>query len=178
MPETYFIGDTHFGHKNIIEFEKYYRPFANIEEHNEELIKRWNSVVKPADKVYHLGDFCFGRKNIPIAGRLNGHKYLVMGNHDHYKAEEYLAYFEDLYGVWHYKKCVLSHVPIHPTHIPDRWWINIHGHLHSREVTKLHYGKTDMPDERYFNVSAERINLTPISWDEIYEQRKEYFAND
>lgn len=177
MAETYFIGDTHFSHKNIIEFEKYYRPFTNVDEMNEELIKRWNSVVKPADKVYHLGDFCFGRKNVAIAGRLNGHKRLILGNHDHYPAAEYLQYFEELYGVWNYKKCVLSHVPIHPAHVPDRWWINIHGHLHSREVTKVAYGK-DVPDERYFNVSAERINLTPISWDEIYEQRKDYFDDD
>ena len=96
MSEVYFTADSHFGHRGIITFPatKPYRPFTTIEEHDEALIEKWNSVVQPKDIVFHLGDFCFGKRHIQIAGRLNGNKRLVMGNHDMYASEEYLKYFE------------------------------------------------------------------------------------
>jgi len=53
--KIWFTSDHHFGHKNIIEFSK--RPFANVEEMNAELVKRWNERIAKEDKVYHLGDF-------------------------------------------------------------------------------------------------------------------------
>lgn len=30
MPDTFVIGDTHFGHRKIIQFEPVLRPFATI----------------------------------------------------------------------------------------------------------------------------------------------------
>ena len=56
--KIWFTSDTHFFHNNIIDYCK--RPFVNAEEMNEYIIKQWNSVVKPQDEVYHLGDFAFG----------------------------------------------------------------------------------------------------------------------
>ena len=104
MIETWFTSDHHFGHKNILEYEKEARPFKTIEEMNETLIERWNSVVQPHHLVYHLGDFCFGKKNMDIAARLNGKKKLVMGNHDTYPTADYLRYFDQLYGVIFYNR--------------------------------------------------------------------------
>ena len=53
---------------------------------NEALVNNWNSVVKPEDHVYHLGDFCFGNVEkwnwCLEPGRLNGHIHLILGNHD------------------------------------------------------------------------------------------------
>jgi len=51
-----------FSHTNIVKYCN--RPFANIHEHDETLIANWNSVVKPDDDIYHLGDFAFAAKNI------------------------------------------------------------------------------------------------------------------
>ena len=54
----WFTSDTHFRHANIIKFSG--RPFANVEEMNEELIRRWNEAVPDNGIVFHLGDFCCG----------------------------------------------------------------------------------------------------------------------
>lgn len=155
---TFFIGDTHFGHKNIINFESVrpFRPFTSIEEHDEELVRRWNSVVRKGDTVWHLGDFAFGSKHIAIAGRLNGIKKLVLGNHDHYPSAEYLKYFDKLYGAATIEGAILTHIPVHPDQL-ERFPMNIHGHLHTATVG----------DSRYVNVSAENINLTPISMEDL-----------
>lgn len=159
MSEVYFIGDTHFGHKGIIQFSetKPFRPFETIEEHDAELVKRWNIVVKPKDTVWHLGDAVFGRRNLTILAKLNGYKRFVMGNHDIYGAEEYLKYFATLHGTVEYKGMVLSHAPLHESQL-KRWYLNIHGHLHTKTI--------DNP--KYINVSCEQINLTPIPLEMIF----------
>ena len=63
MTKTFLIADTHFGHNNIINFLKpdgsKLRNFLSIYDHDEYIIDKWNSVVKPEDKVYHLGDVGF-----------------------------------------------------------------------------------------------------------------------
>lgn len=155
---VFFISDTHFGHENILKFEKEFRNFQTIEEHDEKLIENWNSVVKPNDKIYHLGDFCWKRKYIEIAKRLNGRKCLILGNHDVFPAKEYLEYFYDVKGVKAFgRNIVLTHVPVNPQQLEYRWQYNIHGHLHSNVLE----------DKRYINVSCEQINLTPIHFDEL-----------
>lgn len=165
MSETFFIGDTHFGHKGIIAFSgtKEYRPFATIEEHDAELVRRWNGVVGKNDTVYVLGDFCFGKRNLSIANELNGYKKLVMGNHDMYATADYLEYFNKCYGAVEYKGAILTHIPVHPGQF-GRYFMNIHGHLHHDKLA----------DYGYFNCSAEQINLTPIPYDVILNRWAEY----
>ena len=57
-----FWSDTHFNHACLhwpIPLWKT-RGFSSIEEHNEGLIKRWNSVCTDQTTFFHLGDFIFG----------------------------------------------------------------------------------------------------------------------
>jgi calcineurin-like phosphoesterase family protein len=161
MSETWFTSDTHFGHRNILVYESKHRPFATIEEMNEALVERWNSVVNPDDVVYHLGDFCLNKSSIAIASRLHGKKILILGNHDTFRAEDYLQYFDRLFGVIFWKrKIVLSHMPLLPD--GERWSLNVHGHLHSERLP-------DTPENlRYFNVSVEQNHLTPFHADQLF----------
>lgn len=78
----FFTSDTHFGHKNIIRYSD--RPFRDVTHMNEMLVHNWNSVVTPADTVYHLGDVALGPiwESLEYINRLNGRKVLVTGNHD------------------------------------------------------------------------------------------------
>ena len=165
--ETFFISDTHFGHKNIINYSAEWRnrdgkPFRTIEEHDEYLVEQWNKTVTKDDKVYHLGDFCFGKRNIQYAGRLNGKKTLIQGNHDSYKAVNYLEHFDDVRGAQQFDNCILTHVPVHVGQL-DRFIMNIHGHLHHENID----------DWRYFNVSCEQIECTPMPYDCIIDRYAE-----
>lgn len=178
MPEIWFTSDTHYGHKNILEYEPIARPFKTIEEMNEQLISNYNSIVGDGDTVFHVGDFAFGKHNIAIAERLKGKKKLILGNHDSYPSADYLRYFEKLYGVLFWERCILSHVPVHPNGLGARWFLNVHGHLHSKNVRRVYhvdpYGcALDEYDPNYFNVAVEQHNLTPVNADVIRERMKE-----
>ncbi len=179
MANTFFIGDTHFGHKNIIVFSKRLRPFDTIQEHDEEIIKRWNSVVRDHDSVWHLGDVAFGKQSLELVKRLKGQKRLIAGNHDGYSTQKYLdAGFLSVRGAWAVDGFLLTHVPVHPRQLEREGFNkgNIHGHLHSENVTMPIPDPADsmldiqVNDHRYINVSCEQINLTPISLEEVNRQ--------
>jgi len=160
MGNIFFIGDTHFGHANILKFEPEYRPFNSIQEHDEKLVEKWNSVVRANDTVYHLGDVAFPTYAIKHLSRLMGKKFLVLGNHDWKKEKMLMPHFNRMGGVAYIdRKYILSHVPVHPYNF-NRWKANIHGHLHSK----------NLDDPRYINVSVEQIGLTPISIEDINER--------
>lgn len=165
MSEIFFISDTHFGHRGILSFAetKPFRQFDSIEEHDEELVRLWNATVSPGDTIYHLGDFCFGKRNIEIAGRLNGQKRLILGNHDIYGIAEYLKYFKKVEGAKQFEGMILTHIPVHPGQFP-RFFMNVHGHLHTKHILR----EDGSRDSRYFNVSCENTGLRPIPLDEIY----------
>jgi len=161
----FFISDTHFGHANILTFKNSnsgspMRVFKDVEEMDEHMVTQWNSVVRPCDRVYHLGDVVMNRKFLPIVERLNGKKVLIMGNHDIFGSKEYLKYFEDVraYKIFPKERIICSHIPVYSEVFP-RWELNVHGHLHDNNVKEF--------SEKYLNVSVEQINYTPIAFDTI-----------
>ena len=78
---VWFTADQHFGHANIIKHCA--RPFANVVEMDEEIIRRHNDLVHPNDTVWHLGDFAWDFRRVrSILSRLYGHHFLVGGNHE------------------------------------------------------------------------------------------------
>lgn len=76
---TWFTSDIHWGHSAIVGFCK--RPYRDVEEMNEALVRNFNSVVAPGDRVFFLGDIAFVDP-IPWVTRLNGERFLIAGNHD------------------------------------------------------------------------------------------------
>ncbi len=182
MSKTFLIGDTHFCHSNILKFTKedgtLLRPgFSSIQEHDEFLIDRWNSVVSCGDKVYHLGDVGFFNTTsaIKILNRLNGTKILIKGNHDNLKLSVYAQIFKDVRAYHVLDKFVLSHIPLHVESL-YRWTANIHGHLHANNVCISLNGIKSL-DPRYVNISCEQINFTPIDFEEIRSKYKKLIPN-
>lgn len=185
----FITSDTHFSHRGIVKFLRVdgvtkERPWDTIEEMDEALVKNWNSVVRDKDRVYHLGDVVINRSALPILDRLNGEKILVKGNHDVFRAEEYLQYFKDLRGNAVLDDFLLTHIPVHPVSI-ERWKGNIHGHLHSNKVWTVeqyienegqrgsHVSYRPKADKRYLCVSVEQTNFTPISLEEVKKRFEE-----
>lgn len=82
MSQNWFWSDPHFGHKNIIGFCN--RPYADVQQMNDDLIFKYNSCVQPGDTSWCMGDFAFlpDNKKRDIIKQLNGYKILILGNHD------------------------------------------------------------------------------------------------
>lgn len=159
-----FTSDSHFDHANFLKFVddkgNKIRPFETVEEMNETMIERWNSVVKPFDKVYHLGDVTFRvGKLAAIMCRLNGHKRLLLGNHDDGKNYELTRWFDKV-QVWRIFKdenFVCTHIPILPGQFRAKVEYNVHGHTHQNVID----------DEQYINICVEQTNYTPVSMEEL-----------
>ena len=98
MGNIFLTADTHFSHAGVCKFLRHdgtkLRPWDNPEEMDEFMVERWNKVVRPNDKVYHLGDVVIARKALAILDRLNGDKVLIKGNHDIFKITDYLKHID------------------------------------------------------------------------------------
>lgn len=181
MRDKFFISDTHFSHEKCWSTFKNVdgtplRPFSSTEEMDETMVENWNKVVKPNDRVYHLGDVVIKRSALSILSRLNGKKILIRGNHDIFKLKDYSEHFEDIHGVFVLPDMMLSHIPIHHESV-QRFKVNVHGHLHANRV--MIDGNID---PRYFSVCVEQINYTPIAYEDlqtsIINQQGNYYGSE
>ncbi len=177
----FLISDTHFGHTNT--WEKFtledgspLRPFTSTEEMDETMVDNWNKTVRPQDTVYHLGDVVIARRHLETVKRLNGRKILIRGNHDIFKDKDYYeAGFEQIHGVRVFvDQFILSHIPLHPDCVGERFKRNVHGHLHGNRIMRDigianfdDYTLVSTIDPRYLCVCVEQINYTPISFDDV-----------
>ena len=163
--EVWLTSDTHYGHANIIEYSK--RPYQSVQGMNESLIANYNSVVRPGDLVYHLGDFGFAdEKSLDeILRRLNGDKFLIWGNHD-----KTLRNSARLQG--HFVKCldyleisvdktriVLCHYPMLSWNRMAHGSIMAHGHCHGnlRYPFKGRIIDVGVDPQDYFQVNARNV---------------------
>jgi calcineurin-like phosphoesterase family protein len=190
MSDIWVISDTHFNHANILTFKdsatgKLVRGdrFSSVKEMDEFMIERWNSVVKPGDKVYHLGDVMFGDREYfqKLWPKLHGQKRLIVGNHDDIKYLSSGGFFAKVH-MWRMFPefgLVFSHVPLHKSSLKRHWirkedhtflgywWnrykvrnktmLNVHGHIH----------QNPSPCGPYRNMSVEAIDYTPVNIEDL-----------
>lgn len=195
MPDKFFISDTHFFHQNILTFKDSSGSlirgsrFKSVEEMNDTIVENWNRVVRPQDKVYHLGDVFCGVRNpsqaTELIGRLNGHLALYLGNHDHIDQPAYRRFrYVELWSGGRFKpqNFVCSHIPLRQDQMRDGEF-NVHGHIHQNLVRFYPPGQCPCPDgcngceqpeydPHYINVCVEQTNYTPVSMDEIIARIK------
>lgn len=158
---AFFISDTHFGDENILRYEN--RPFADTEEMDRELIRRWNEVVGYDDVVWILGDFGAAACETKILSQLNGIKYLVKGNHDILSNDYYRkAGFQEVYDfpVIYEGFFILSHEGMYVNR--NMPYANLFGHVHGSPLVK------DFSSQ-HVCVSVEKINYAPILFEKIRE---------
>lgn len=167
--KVFHIGDTHFYDDGIIRVED--RPFKTVEEMNQAIIDNWNSHVGEDDIVWHHGDVgsCnwhgvtydyISMELKKVIGKLNGHKYLIMGNHDRDFSEDWWKSigFEKvydhpvLYNDWY----ILSHEPTYISH--NMPYCNIFAHVHGNP----NFARVSKAGAC---VSCERWSFAPVSND-------------
>lgn len=155
--DIYFIGDTHFDHKNIIKYT--HRPFANVTEMNNAIKTNWNRTVGDDDTVYFLGDWTFGWGHRPAEywkRQLKGNIVSIRGSHDRevkgIKLENTKVLHVNGYNF------LLIH---NPSDRKTEWhgWV-IHGHVHNHNMDNYPFINGE---RKTINVSAEVINYTPVS---------------
>ena len=179
----YFTSDTHFGHDDIIKF--CHRPFKDVEEMNSELIRRWNEKVGPDDTIFHLGDFAFGGSDIwnNILKQLNGHKILIIGNHDIKNLREgYMQYFDyvgpQLLLNIEERSVYLNHYPFlcygGSWRSPKNAVYQLFGHVHSGPTSSgLDTERLVSLFKYQYDVGVDNNNFTPISWSEVKNKIQE-----
>jgi calcineurin-like phosphoesterase family protein len=158
-PRQYVISDLHLGHRNIIHYCR--RPFFSSEEMDNILTRNWNHKIGPADEVFYLGDLCHGKNSAPASeylSRLNGRIHIISGNHDEAipGAVQSLQFHCDTTDLF------LIHDPAQAP-ADFHGWV-IHGHMHNNDVRTYPFVNAGT---RTINVSAELVDYTPVSLDEI-----------
>lgn len=178
MNNVFFTSDEHHGHNNILtgwagqKGAVAPRPFSSLEDMTEGLIDRHNSVVKPGDLVYHLGDM-FWRTFSPLSvldvmRRLNGQHYYILGNHE--------DVFSTVCDLRHAFIWVREREKIHPAggpkagivldHYAGRVWKDSHkgawqlyGHSHGN--------LPELDSLLAFDVGVDVNNYTPVSLEQV-----------
>jgi calcineurin-like phosphoesterase family protein len=174
-------SDTHYNHANILSFFDYQgkrtREFDDVDQMNEFLIEKWNSVVKPGDIVYHLGDVMFGdkdkfKKDWP---KFNGSKRLLVGNHDDIQFLSNGGFFKKTlyWRMFTEHNLIFHHVPLHPMSLfrgkdLEAPLFNVHGHTHTMGSPKL---------GPYTSVCVEMRDYTPVNIEDLAVEAKNYREN-
>lgn len=138
---------------------KYRSDIPNLNEVNETIIKNWNTVVEPNDYVYVLGDIHGNPVDKSqlrnVITKLNGTKYLLLGNHDTLVESDYLdiGFYEVIREPYQLDDVIFTHHPINK----NFKGINIHGHLHSGKRNPI----------KYFNVCTHLNDYYPVNLNQI-----------
>lgn len=172
MSRKFVISDTHFGHENIIKLTG--RPFETVDRMDEFMVDCWNSVVKPNDEVWHLGDFAYRVKDFDylegVFRRLHGRKYLVLGNHDGLDTRRlpWASVAQQYVGKLGSLKVHLYHYPIREW---DGYWrgtVHLHGHTHG-----------SLPNtDGSMDVGVERLGYVPMDLEDVAEKFKAWTSRN
>jgi calcineurin-like phosphoesterase family protein len=163
--ETWITSDTHFGHANIIKYCA--RPFNLVQDMDEVLINNWNSLIKPEDTVYHLGDVSFRPDN--YVEKLNGKIILIYGNHDHPKYNPLYSEVKQTHEIKIKEfRCLMTHVPL----IDDGFykkgkWPNLNLKRKYKYILCGHIHEKWRVREKNINVGVDVWDMKPIHIDEL-----------
>jgi calcineurin-like phosphoesterase family protein len=148
----FFTSDTHFGSDRARQLSR--RPFNNVRDMDNTMIRQWNKIVRPDSVVYHLGDF--GDRE--VLKYLGGKITLLLGNYENTEMtnsgkpfEEFREELLDLgfYDVIDYREVVqydLSGTTLYMNHEPlflkktdiskNKSAYGLFGHIHGRQKVK------------------------------------------
>lgn len=178
----WFTSDLHQHFNHDKDFIWKARGFESVQEMNEALIERWNSIVQKDDIVYNLGDVFLGtdkEQSLEMVSRLNGQIHYAIGNHDGDKKIEAIKQLPNTadvqfgYRLKHKKTTFLcTHYPTVVGNMTfDNVW-NLHGHTHQKDSF------SNIPC--CYHVGVDSQNCYPVGMEQIFEdikKEKEVYRN-
>lgn len=181
MTRIWFWADTHFNHSGVIEYCN--RPHKTVQEMNEDLISKWNNRVAKHDHIYLLGDFGFHKQTSlnwkcepldVIFSRLNGHKHLVVGNHDEknpiISKLPWVSQTHIKKVKWEGMRVVCCHYALETWPGAAHGYIHLHGHSHGLLRHKI---------ARRRDVGVDCFPDGPVEMSRIYNELiQEQFTHD
>ncbi len=173
MLNIWLTSDTHLNHAKPFIYEA--RGFRSVEEMNEAIVERWNKVVGPDDIVYHLGDVMLGdnEAGLKLLKSLNGHIYIILGNHDSTTREFLYKDCYNVYGISFGYRMKVGKISLMLSHYPQlvangddpKPVYSIHGHTHSKDRW------SEVPHT--YNVNMDAHNCTPVNLEDMIKDIKE-----
>jgi len=199
----YYIADCHFLHE-ALNTKMDCRGFRDAETMDEYMISQWNRRVRKSDEVVILGDLVWTKsveKAEGIIRRLNGKKYLMVGNHDEWALKKSLdrSLFRDIayYREFHDngRKVICCHYPIlcyngqyRLTNKGKSRTFMVYGHVHNtedqkdmlkyasdmrkRKVDRYHDGNESSMECNILNCFCMYSDYTPWTLDEWIDYHK------
>lgn len=166
-------SDPHFSHCK--EFIWRSRGFSSVQDMNNIIVRNWNTVVKPDDNCYILGDIMLNNNEIGmnLLESLNGHIHIVLGNHDTdtrinlYKTARNVVEVDKAIDLkWKGFRFHLTHYPtITSNHDDyktiDKKIVNLCGHSHCTDPFQ------DWHIAPIYHVELDAHYYYPVSLDEI-----------
>ena len=177
----YLTSDLHFRHQKDFLFAP--RGFDNVWDMNKAIIKNWNSIIKPEDEVYVLGDLVLGNTSdgLECVRQLVGKIHIVRGNHD---TDTRWELYKDLYNVVEMENSIplkyagyhlwLSHFPTLTSNFDydkplKARLINLCGHTHTQDK----FFDWDQYHSPIYHVELDAHMNFPISLDQIIDEIEE-----
>lgn len=162
----FFSADLHLGHANIVKYCR--RPFGSAEEMNEALLDNFNSVIRPGDSLYIVGDLCWSGFDAAAWLKLLKTKelHLILGNHDCNGEGKPLKHIpvEMFRSVGHFKRITPEGRQVFMCHYPMVSWRNrshgayhLYGHVHGNYTSPV----------RALDVGVDTNKFMPYSWEAI-----------
>lgn len=157
------------------------------------LIQNWNSVVKPDDIVFDLGDFAFATNGRwkELFNQLNGYHYLILGNHDRsrYPGDKIINLFDNVSQQMILKidnqVIYLNHFPylcFDGTYRTDNIPWQLFGHVHLNTCKEKNTGKDferlKLLFPNQYDVGVDFNNYRPISYLEVKEKIEYQMQNN
>jgi calcineurin-like phosphoesterase family protein len=152
----FFTSDTHFNQVRTLELSK--RPFDNVEQMDDQLIRNWNKVVNDDSIIFHLGDF----GDPTTIKYLNGKQIIILpGNYDDEKVLKILSQDRRVKIVPKNFKIKMENIIFQLIHSIDSADKSnnffLFGHTHGRQMVK----------RQGLDVGVDCHNYTPISMDDV-----------
>ena len=179
MSNKFVTADHHFFHEGIISHCN--RPFTKFNDRgeivpdvpsmNQTMLERWNSVVRPNDIVYYLGDMFYKGHTKDCEGivdQLNGQIYFVRGNHDQVAKKfkhRFLSWGDMLEVKQDGQLLVLCHYALRVWNKSHVGSYHVYGHSHGQ--------LPEDPNSLSFDIGVDCWNFFPVSLDEVFQKMKQ-----